>query len=176
MLAGAAVLYKTRFQKTVAMSSTEAEFITAADAEKMALYLRSLLKDLGVPQNTATILYEDNMGAYLMASAGQPTTRTRHMEIKEFAILSWVERDFINIQHVKTALNSSDPFTKSTPRIIFHRHNDVIMGKMIPSYLKQISCCFIFPVSPTLQYNSTLNVQDYKPCYNPQSVGGCQSA
>ena len=47
----------------------------------MALYLSLLLKGIGVPQNTATILYESTMGAYLMASAGQPTTCTRHMEI-----------------------------------------------------------------------------------------------
>ena len=114
------------------MSSTEAEFIAAADAGKIEICLHSLLKDLKVLKNAATILYEDNMGAYIMASAGQPDTRTRHMEIKYFALLSWVEGDCINVKHIKTTINSSDPFTKSTPCIIFYRHNGVIMGKPIP--------------------------------------------
>ena len=45
------------------MSSTEAEFVAAADAGKIALYLRSILAEVGIPKINATILYEDNMGA-----------------------------------------------------------------------------------------------------------------
>ena len=75
-MASAAVVYKTQIQQTVAMSSTEAEFIAAADAEKYALYLRTLLKDLGEDQQSSLVLYEDNVGAYLMAEAGQPISRT----------------------------------------------------------------------------------------------------
>ena len=74
MMAGAEVVYKTKFQQTVAMLSTEAEFLAAADAGKYALYLRSILKDLGEDQQTAVVLYEDNMGAFLMVDAGQSTT------------------------------------------------------------------------------------------------------
>ena len=160
ILSGAVVLYKTRFQSTIAMSSTEAEFIASADAGKMALYLRSLLSDLGIDQNHATLLYGDNMGAYLIESAGQPTIRTHHMEIKEFAILSWVERDLLNIQHIKTTLNVSDVLTKSTARIIFHRHNDIVMGKINPHYLHKITSCFCFPVTTPLQlYTSNTQQQ-----------------
>ena len=39
MLAGAAIYYKTRLQPTVALSSTEAEFLSMADADKAALYI-----------------------------------------------------------------------------------------------------------------------------------------
>ena len=47
MMAGAAVVYKTRYQRAVALFSTEAEFISASDAGKLALYICSLLADLG---------------------------------------------------------------------------------------------------------------------------------
>ena len=43
LLAGAVVAYKTRVQPTVSTSSTEAEFIAASDAAKMALYIRTIL-------------------------------------------------------------------------------------------------------------------------------------
>jgi hypothetical protein len=48
--------------------------------------------DLGIPQEAATILYEDNDGATAMANAGKPTSRTRHIDIKFYAIQEWVER------------------------------------------------------------------------------------
>ena len=135
-LAGGTILYKTKFQDTVAQSSTEAEFVAASDAGKMALYLRSLLHDLHIEQTAATLLYEDNLGAYKMASAGQPTPRTRHIDIRHFALLDWVERDLIEVSSISTSLNTADVLTKSTPRIIFHRHVDVILGKINPCVLQ----------------------------------------
>jgi hypothetical protein len=59
-MAGGLVAYKGELQPTVAGSSTEAEFTMTYDGGRMSLYLRSILWDLGVPQDAATILYEDN--------------------------------------------------------------------------------------------------------------------
>ena len=73
MLAGGAVFYKTKFQDTVALSSTEAEFTAACDAAKNILYTRSILDDLGIPQENASVIFEDNAGALQMANAGKPT-------------------------------------------------------------------------------------------------------
>ena len=85
-LAGGAILYKTKYQSVVAQSSTEAEFIAAAEAGKNILYLRTIMEQIGIKQHHATILYEDNQGALLMAQAGQPTKCTKHVDIKHFAI------------------------------------------------------------------------------------------
>jgi hypothetical protein len=49
--AGGAVCYRCRYLPTIALSSTEAEFASMADAGKAALYLRSLLSDMGFVQN-----------------------------------------------------------------------------------------------------------------------------
>jgi hypothetical protein len=68
LLAGAVVAYKTRVQPTVSTSSTEAEFIGASDAAKMALYIRSILDELHVPQTHATLIYEDNAAALMIAN------------------------------------------------------------------------------------------------------------
>ena len=83
-LAGGAVLYRTAYQPTIAHSSTEAEFAAACDAGKHILYLCSLLEEIGLRQADATILYEDNQGALLMANTQRPTKRTRHIDLKYF--------------------------------------------------------------------------------------------
>lgn len=48
-------------------SSTEAEFIAACDAAKMAIYLRPIRDEIGLPQEKATMIYEDDTGALMMA-------------------------------------------------------------------------------------------------------------
>jgi deoxyuridine 5'-triphosphate nucleotidohydrolase len=135
-IAGGTILYKTKFQDTIAMSSTEAEFTAAADAGKYILYVRSIIEQLGIPQQVATTLYEDNQGALLMANQQQPTKRTRHMDIKHFALQEWVERDLIRLKRINTADNYSDVMTKATARTLFYRHMDFILGKTIPIYCR----------------------------------------
>jgi hypothetical protein len=130
MLAGAAIFYKTRYQPIVALSSTEAEFAAAADAGKAALYLRSILQELGVEQLLPTVIYEDNNGARLMTNAQQPTRRTRHVELKQFAVLQWVEDEQIIFGDIGTAYNISDSLTKQTGRTKFHQHHDLLMGRL----------------------------------------------
>ena len=134
--AGAAIHFKTKFQNVISHSSTEAEFIAACDAGKAALYLRSIFEDIGVPQEEATVLLEDNTGALLMANAKQPTRRTKHMDVKHFALQNWVEEDLLLLEQIGTTNNSADSFTKALPRTLFYKHCDVIMGRIPPPYYK----------------------------------------
>ena len=43
ILAAAVVLYKTLFQDAVALSTTEAEFVSTSDAGKSGIYVRTIL-------------------------------------------------------------------------------------------------------------------------------------
>ena len=133
-LGGGTIVGKTRFQEIIAQSSTEAEFIAAADAGKMILYTRSILEQVGLPQYEATVIFEDNQGALLMAQAGKPTKKTRHVEIKHFTIQQWTELDLLKFKHIRTSINSSDSFTKATARTLFYRHMDYTMGRKVPEY------------------------------------------
>ncbi len=126
--------FKTRFQPTVAGSSTEAEFMAAYDLAKMILYIRSIIYDLNIPQAAASVIGEDNDGCTAMANAGKPTPRTRHIDIKYFGLCEWVEGDLLVLERVSTAQNSADHFTKSLQRTLFYRHTDFIMGRVIPPY------------------------------------------
>ncbi len=72
--AGAAIAYKAKMQPTVATSSMEAEFIAAVYTAKAVKHLHSVLCDLGLPQQKATIIYEDNKAAIDMINDSKPTT------------------------------------------------------------------------------------------------------
>ncbi len=133
-LAGGTIAYKTKFQPTVALSSTEAEFMTACDVGRMCLFVRSILWDLDIPQEAATVAYEDNAGFMSMANAQKPTSRTRHIDIKYFALCDWVERDLIILERIDTSINLADHLTKTLSHILFHRHADYLLGHIPPKY------------------------------------------
>mmetsp|Transcript_14552 Transcript_14552/g.20797 ORF Transcript_14552/g.20797 Transcript_14552/m.20797 type:complete len:1557 (+) Transcript_14552:1335-6005(+) len=136
MYAGGAIGYKTKYQDTIALSSTEAEFVAACDTAKLILYFRSLLDDLGIPQREATVIYEDNRGALMMVEAQQPTKNSRHIDIKHYAILDWVERDLLTLQDISTHDNASDGMTKPLAKQLFYRHFDTYMGRRVPPYFR----------------------------------------
>ena len=77
-----------------------------------------MLKQIDMPQDEATIMYEDNRGALMMANAGQPTKRTWHIAIKEFALLDWVERDLLILETIANADNIADSLTKAVGKIL----------------------------------------------------------
>jgi hypothetical protein len=104
--------------------------------------------DLGIPQEAATILYEDNDGATAMANAGKPTSRTRRIDIKFYAIQEWAERDLIVLKRIDTAINMADHYTKPLSRILFYRHNDYNMGRVPPTYSpKFLDCLRVYSTS-----------------------------
>jgi hypothetical protein len=154
-LAGGPIAWKGRLWPTIAQSSTEAEYYEASDAGRQSLYCHSIMWDLGIPQEAATILYTDNDGATAMANAGKPTTRTRHIDIKFYAIQEWVERDLILLKRIDTSINMADHYTKPLPRILFYRHNDFNMGRVPPTYSpKYLDCIRVYSVKePRTKHN-----------------------
>jgi hypothetical protein len=134
LYAGGAVYYRCRYLPTIALSSTEAEFASMTDAGKAALYLRSLLADMGFDQEYPTEIQADNRGAMQMVTAQQPTRRTRHIDMKQFVILQWSEEDLISFTACPSALLVADSMTKQNGRTKYHEHMDIIMGRRKPSY------------------------------------------
>ena len=134
-LAGGTVYYKTKFQETIAQSTTEAEFTAGCDAGKAILYVRSILDQINMPQEEATALFIDNNGALLMGNAQKPTRRTRHMDIKKFILQDWIQQDLIIMKRINTADNYADGMTKSVGRQLFYSHFDHILGNIPPDYI-----------------------------------------
>ena len=56
--------------------------------------------------------------------------------MKHFVILQWTEEERITYSDVSTNDNFSDSLTKPTGRVKFYEHNDIMMGRRRPSYVK----------------------------------------
>jgi hypothetical protein len=67
MLASGVIFWNTRVQKTVVLSSTEAEYMSLSDTCRQLQWMHSLLWELEMPINTIP-LCGDNQGAIFIAS------------------------------------------------------------------------------------------------------------
>jgi hypothetical protein len=151
------IAYKCKFQPTVAGSPTEAEFMAAYDTGKMILFVRSILWDLDVPQEAATLLYEDNDGYTAMGNAQKLTPRTHYIDIKHFSLCEWVEGDLILLDRMDTSINMSDHLTKSLQTLLFYCHTDFLLGHIPPSYSP------IYSTIVGTYTNHTINVDKFIP-------------
>ena len=126
---GGAIVYKSKTQSLTAGSSTEAEFIAAHHAAKIAKYLRMVLKQLGYEQRGPTVIHIDNLSALnIINNNTSPTDRTRHLDLRYFAIQDWREDGDIIMEHIPGVINPSNDLTKPLGYVLHARHCRRIMG------------------------------------------------
>jgi hypothetical protein len=90
--------WEVRKQKTVALSSAEAEFMGLTEATKEAIYINGLFQELKLKFTSPITIFNDNKSAQLMVSNPTINTRTKHIDIKYFFIRNAV-RDKKIIYH-----------------------------------------------------------------------------
>ena len=120
---------RSRLHPTIALSSTESKLYFMVDAGKEAIYLRTILEDLGLEQLQPTPIQSDNRGARMLPNAQQPTRRTRQVETQNMAVILWTKEDI----KTKSEHNLSDSLSKSNGRIKHHEHFDCLMGRRKPA-------------------------------------------
>jgi hypothetical protein len=109
---GAPVSWCSKRQPTVALSSTEAEYMAATQATKEAIWLRRLLADLGHPQAGPTSIREDNQGAISLARNPVHHARTKHIDIQHHFVREKVEGGCITLDYCPTNDQIADLLTK----------------------------------------------------------------
>ena len=128
MMAGGAVVYRSKTQAVTALSSTEAEFFAAVAVAKVILYLRSVLRELHMPMTAPTIIYEDNEACIKIINSDHPTDRTRHIDTPFFRVMDWRKRGDLRLKHIAGILNPADSHSKPTGWVLHTRNCRRMMG------------------------------------------------
>ena len=118
-------------QRLVAQSTAEAEFIAASPPTKGIVWLRALLKQLGIPEvitKYSSYLLGDNMAALQMAENPVHHERTKHIAIEYFYLRDRVEAGFIAVDYVETARNIADMMPKALGNNKFGGHAKRALG------------------------------------------------
>ena len=119
LMADGAVTWTSRMQKTVARSSTEAEYMALSEACSEIAWLTSLQKEIGYAQTAPTPLVSDNQGGIFLAVNPAHDRRLKHVDIRYHFIREYVESKRVNIVYISTDDMIADILTKPLGRIKF---------------------------------------------------------
>ena len=120
------ISWSSRRQATVAKSSTEAEYVALSMAAQEAIWLRRLLKDIGVGVDHATTIHEDNQGAIQLSRNPKHHNRTKHVDVSFHFTRERIITKEIDVCYVPTDHNLSDIMTKGLARVSYQKFRDLL--------------------------------------------------
>lgn len=110
-----AISWCSKRQKTIALSTAEAEYMSLSAITQEALWLRQMEKEFNVNGHvklSPTRIYCDNMSAIDLSKSMGCHARTKHIDIRHHFIRQHVELRNVNIQHIGTDEMIADVLTK----------------------------------------------------------------
>jgi hypothetical protein len=136
MYSGCPLVWGSRLQTEIALSSTESEYICLSQTLREVLPLMALVEELSKAgfdlMHDAPIVhckvFEDNSGALEMAKVPKMRPRTKHLNIKYHHFREAVERGLVTIEAVRTHEQLADIFTKPLGNELFAKFRLGISG------------------------------------------------
>jgi hypothetical protein len=133
---GCPIIWASKLQTEVVLSSTESEFVGLSESLRMAIVMMNLLKEMrsvGIPVASTTPkiyckLFEDNAGAIQLAKVPKMRPRTRHINQKYHHFREWVKSGLITILPIDTKEQPADLMTKPLDQELFIKHRYTVMG------------------------------------------------
>ena len=129
---GGVVSWKAKRQPTVALSTSEAEYMASADAARQAVWLRQLLTDLGLPLSGALPILNDNVGAIQLSKNPVHHDRSKHISLRHHFLREQAAAGSIELSHVSSDANLADVLTKPLAREPFERLRSQLGLQVLP--------------------------------------------
>lgn len=107
---GCAVSWESRKQRTVALSSTEAEYLAMSDVTKEVCFMKNFLSEISDKLYTV-VLYNDNQSAQKFIQNTQAHNRTKHIDVRHHFIREAVQKKLIEIKYMPTESMTADILT-----------------------------------------------------------------
>lgn len=117
---GGTIIWVSKKQPSVSLSSTEAEYIALASATSEACWLKSILKDFCIHTETIT-MYEDNQSTIKMAHMAVGNSRVKHLDIKLSFVKENISNNVIKLCYINSSDQLADILTKSLGGVLFSK-------------------------------------------------------
>jgi len=132
---GCPIIWKSKLQTEIALSTTEAEYIALSQSARDLIPFRELLiemsKVFNLPGSKTTIkctIFEDNEGAKELARTAKYRPRTKHIAVKYHHFRKHVSDGHFIINSIDTKDQKADTFTKPLPKVQFEALRYQIQG------------------------------------------------
>ena len=121
-LMGCNVHWFSKTQRSVSLSSTEAEWFAAMVAAREGLFFRDLLTELGVPLLGATVMRSDNKSVKDLSLDAVAFKKTKHILRAANFLRDLCERLYFEIVWIEGSSNPADIFTKAQELKVFRAY------------------------------------------------------
>jgi hypothetical protein len=121
-LGSAAVVYRTFKLKLTTLSSTESEHVVLCDAATYNIWIRKMLKDMGVSQLPQSVVFQDNTSTISMVTNPGNFLRNKHILIRRNFARDEVEKGEMRLQYRPSHMMDADVGTKVLSLESFSRH------------------------------------------------------
>lgn len=125
MFNGNTVCWSSKKQTCVALSSTEAEFISLSETCKETLWIQRLLQDFNQHTDTATTIYEDNQSCLKLGQGENLSSRSKHIDIKKYFVKDYQDKGKIICEYCPTEDNVADMLTKPLPAGVLKKFREL---------------------------------------------------
>ena len=117
---GGMVAWSSKRQGTVALSTTEAEYMGLASVTQEVIWQRQLFKDLGfLDEMEPTIIAQDNQGTICLASDPTNHTRAKHIDVRHHFLRECIDEGKVKVEYCPTKEMLADMCTKALPAPLF---------------------------------------------------------
>jgi hypothetical protein len=142
MYAGCPILWASKMQPLIALSTTEAEYITLSTALCEVIAVMHLMQELRRKQFTifhptpkiTCRTFEDNQSCIEIATNHKTCPRTKYLSVRLHHFRSFVISKAVTIEHISTKEQIADMFTKPLARVQFCKlRNRLMCWSLSPS-------------------------------------------
>jgi len=127
--AGGPIAWSSRKQSIVAQSSTEAEYIAAAQCCKEMKYVKCIIEEL-LSRKIDVNLYIDNTSCIRMIEANQLTRKCIYIDVKYHFVKEEFKKGWFSIKHCPTDQNVADLLTKPLLPVKYERLKNAITSDL----------------------------------------------
>ena len=121
------VSWTSKKQQTVALSSTEAEYMAASEGVREALWTRRLLQELSYVFHAPLTIREDNNSTIHISQNPIHHARTKHIDVRHHFIRECVQSGDVQMTHIPTQDQLADILTKALVKVKHYSIADRIM-------------------------------------------------
>jgi len=116
------ICWRSRGQKGVTLSTTEAEYVACSEVVKEILFILYLLRHMKIEVELPILVNVDNIGVIFLAENQSSSDCTKHVDIRYHFIHQYIKEGTVLIEFVRSSENDSDIFTKNVTSETFNKH------------------------------------------------------
>jgi hypothetical protein len=131
-LNGMSIGWLCKKQGAVALSTMEAEYVSAARTAQELFGVKSLLSELGIETSSPMKMYMDNQAAIKQITNEGSSSKSKHIDVKLKFLKDYAQKSVLAPEYVSTNLMKADLLTKSFGGVKIQELRESVGLKLVP--------------------------------------------